>query len=214
MKMNDKKTGMFELRYTIWDGTDQVYRLSEGRTRLGRTSQNDLQIDELTISDQHCEFEVKEGKVFVRDVGSFSGTFLDGKLIEEAEVHSGQVLNLGSFSIHISSIATYSKRDEKRKDDIMLPQLLSDGTYSCQMHLNQRANFECKTCYTLFCEACFSRTGQHLEEVSCPKCNKILHHIDWSKMHVKKGDVMKELLPKGMKKALDYWTKFRSQKEK
>lgn len=204
-----------QLRFTLWDGTEQIHRLVEGKIRLGRTSQNDLQIDELAISAQHCEFDVQKEKIIVRDIGSSSGTFLDGKLIEEAEVHSGQMLNLGSFSIHIESVTTSSKVDSHMMQNALSsPHRLSDGTYSCQSHLTHRASFECASCYTLFCEACFVKIIHSLDKIPCPRCDEILRPIDWSDMNRSREDRMMDLLPKGVKKAIDYWAKFRAWEKK
>jgi len=50
---------MLELRFHTWDGKVETHLLKEGRTRVGRVSQNDLQIDDLALSGLRNCFSVK-----------------------------------------------------------------------------------------------------------------------------------------------------------
>ncbi len=49
---------MIKLRYSTWDGKVHLRVLAEGRTSLGRTVENDVVVDDLSVSGRHCEFEV------------------------------------------------------------------------------------------------------------------------------------------------------------
>ena len=60
-----------------------------------------------TISGQHCEFYVRGGRFFLRDMGSANHTCLNGRRINgEAEVSSGSIVRLGEveFSVEIMPI--------------------------------------------------------------------------------------------------------------
>jgi len=49
------------------------------------------------VSRHHCRFEVKDGKVYVKDLGSENGTYVDGNRLngESVELKDNSVLNLG-----------------------------------------------------------------------------------------------------------------------
>lgn len=198
---------MLELIFHTWDGKIETYILKEGRTRVGRVSQNDLQIDDLALSAHHCEFLVEGNEVTVRDVDSASGTFLDGELIEEAKVVSGQVINLGVFSIETREVSESPTRSPNAQR-LALPVQLEDGTYSCQSHTANRAEYECENCFALFCADCFQGSSIDRVGLQCPRCEQSLKVVDWSGMGRTKQDVVKGILPASVKRTLDYWQKY------
>lgn len=203
---------MIKLRYSTWDGKVHLRELAKGRTSLGRTAENDIAVDDLSVSGRHCEFEVSGDKVIVRDLDSAGGTFLDGCLVEEAQVFPGQILNLGTFAIRIE--AAGADRSERMPAEGMpdLPAQLEDGTYSCMQHQGTRAEFECDRCYALFCSECFSGKGMDAGGTICPSCSRELRVLDWSGMERTRGDVVKDLLPEEVKKVLQHWKGFRREK--
>ena len=88
--------------YTTFDGVVHTHELKPGRTRVGRTPDNDLQIDELEISIHHCELHLDKSTLTVKDLGSTSGIFVDGQPTREATLSPGQVLCLGTFMVSVS----------------------------------------------------------------------------------------------------------------
>ncbi|MBT5709315.1 MAG: FHA domain-containing protein [Verrucomicrobia bacterium] len=198
---------MLELRFHTWDGKPETYRLREGRTRVGRVSQNDLQIDDLALSAHHCEFLVSGNEVILKDVDSASGTFLDGELIEEAKVVSGQVINLGIFSIEAHAVSE-TPVESRNAQSLALPVQLEDGTYSCQSHTVNRAEYECENCFALFCSKCFQGSLTDRVALHCPRCEQALKAVDWSGMGRTRQDVVKGILPDSVKRTLNYWQKY------
>lgn len=200
---------MLELKFHTWDDKTHTYPLKEGRTRVGRTSQNDLQIDDLALSAHHCEFQVTESEVIVRDLDSASGTFLDGELIKEIKVSAGQVINLGTFSVEVRDASEGPNRIPNVAP-LAPPVQLVDGSYSCQSHTGKRAEYECESCFALFCSDCFQGVSSDRSVWGCPRCGQSLTAVDWSGMERTKEDVVMELVPDGVKRALDYWQRYRS----
>ena len=202
---------MIKLRYSTWDGKVHLRGLPKGRTSLGRTAENDVAVDDLSVSARHCEFEVLEDKVIVRDLDSAGGTFLDGHLVEESQVFPGQTLNLGTFAIRIEASET-ERRMTAEEGMTALPALLEDGTYSCMRHRETRAEFECDRCYALFCGECFPGKETDAKSPICLWCRRELRVLDWSGMERTRGDVVKDLLPEEVKKVLRHWKAFRRKK--
>lgn len=196
-----------QLEYMTWDGVPHIFVLEEGVTRIGRTPENDLQIDDLALSARHCRIEVTGESVLVRDEESSGGTFLDGEWIKEAPLSAGQILNLGTFTVNVCACPGLA--GEVTSIGMIKPRLpvqLSDGSYSCQTHSEERAEFECEACFVLFCSDCLDEALQGPDAVlCCPRCRRAAKAIDWSGLEQTKRDVVFGLLPEGVQKAIKYW---------
>ncbi len=68
-------------------------------TRAGRHPESDIFLDDITVSRRHAEF-VAQGRDFVvRDVGSLNGTYLNRERIEQAQLTSGDEVQIGKFKL-------------------------------------------------------------------------------------------------------------------
>jgi diguanylate cyclase (GGDEF)-like protein len=60
-----------------------MLRLTEGTLRLGRSSENELQLPVMSVSRHHASIEVRPGgQVLLTDMGSTNGTFRNGRRLE------------------------------------------------------------------------------------------------------------------------------------
>src|SRR5215510_6771058 len=85
------------MRYklTSTDG-GQHFELREGAALvIGRAPTSDIPIFDPTISRRHAEVRVEDQGVFVRDLGSSNGTFLNGLKIESSPLRLGDVVTFG-----------------------------------------------------------------------------------------------------------------------
>src|SRR5437660_5689093 len=79
-------------------GTQEIL-LKPGANRLGRSEQNDLPINDPTVSGFHCEIAFEQDTVIVRDLGSTNGTFINSVPIRQAILEPGQTLRLGNVEL-------------------------------------------------------------------------------------------------------------------
>jgi adenylate cyclase len=94
------RTSIFKLTYS--DGSEtQMFLLPEGETLAGRSQTCNLVIKDPSASRRHARFEVKEGRCFVEDLGSSSGTCKNGEFITRAELRDGDVLSLGQMQFTV-----------------------------------------------------------------------------------------------------------------
>ena len=77
--------------------------LRPGRNSLGRSEENDFQIEHSSVSSLHCQIEVSGSTATLKDLGSTNGTFVEGQLIEEARLRSGQVFSLGDVRVRFEA---------------------------------------------------------------------------------------------------------------
>jgi two-component system, NtrC family, sensor kinase len=76
----------------------RALRIREGISYLGRSLDNDIRIEDKTISRKHLKIDSTRGKLFVTDLSSRNGTFCDGKYAipgHEVEVKEGVPLAIG-----------------------------------------------------------------------------------------------------------------------
>ena len=58
--------------------------LTRERTTFGRRHYNDIVVDHLAVSGEHAAFVLRAGQVWVEDLQSANGTFLNGKAVVQA----------------------------------------------------------------------------------------------------------------------------------
>jgi EAL domain-containing protein (putative c-di-GMP-specific phosphodiesterase class I) len=64
---------------------------------IGRSSSNELTISDLTVSGHHAELLLVDSDLFIRDLNSTNGTFLNGRRIRNLTgMKSGDVIHFGS----------------------------------------------------------------------------------------------------------------------
>ena len=75
------------------------FMLDTDVTRAGRHPESDIFLDDITVSRRHAEFTRRDRGYLVRDVGSLNGTYLNRERIEEAELASGDEVQIGKFKL-------------------------------------------------------------------------------------------------------------------
>jgi pSer/pThr/pTyr-binding forkhead associated (FHA) protein len=72
--------------------------ISQFPTVIGRSPKADLTLENRWISRLHCIIEADDDQVYVRDLGSANGTFLNDLQISRAKLHTGDKLSIGVFT--------------------------------------------------------------------------------------------------------------------
>ncbi len=75
------------------------FTLESGKTTIGRHPDSDIFLDDVTVSRRHAEVHHDGGGFAVNDVGSLNGTYLNRERIEQADLHSGDELQVGKFRL-------------------------------------------------------------------------------------------------------------------
>ncbi|HEY4573861.1 MAG TPA: FHA domain-containing protein, partial [Thermoanaerobaculia bacterium] len=95
-----KAHSMLRLRY-IANGEDRVVPLAGGRTRLGRGSDNDVVLSDVSVSRYHAEI-LREGSGWlVHDLKSTNGVEVNRVPVEKAPLRAGDLLTIGSFELRL-----------------------------------------------------------------------------------------------------------------
>ena len=74
--------------------------LQKDRTTLGRSLDNDIVLENMVVSGHHCVFELRGlAEVFIEDLRSTNGTYIDGKMVKRQRLRDGDVIAIGNFRV-------------------------------------------------------------------------------------------------------------------
>ena len=88
------------LAITRGPGAGQVFALSEtSATSIGRSRANDIQVEDVSISGQHCRVRPEDGRFVVHDLRSTNGTLVNEKKVSRHVLEEGDVIGIGETSL-------------------------------------------------------------------------------------------------------------------
>lgn len=74
-------------------------QLTKDRTTLGRRPYNDVVIDNLAVSGEHAVLQMSGSDVFLEDLNSTNGTYVNGKAIKKQQLQGGDTIEIGKYKI-------------------------------------------------------------------------------------------------------------------
>jgi len=97
---NDGLTGPVGRVIVVTEGrTTQELPLSVGRVIIGRTADNDIQVDSRFVSRHHCQIITgAEGSV-IEDLNSTNGIFVQGRRVRRYNLNDGDIVVIGKHEI-------------------------------------------------------------------------------------------------------------------
>jgi pSer/pThr/pTyr-binding forkhead associated (FHA) protein len=88
-----------------WIGKPLAFELAPGLNRIGRNPTNEFRVADASISSFHCEISLApDNTVYVRDLASTNGTYIDGVQAVDGELRPGQILRLGTVEFTLARV--------------------------------------------------------------------------------------------------------------
>ena len=147
--------------------------LKPGLNRVGRHPSNDIQLDDPSVSSFHCELNVAEIGVGVKDLGSTNGTFLNQKQISKGFVNREDLLTVGGVDCVVELEDVNITLPELPRVEAPCAAFLEDGSPACFTHRETVANLRCTRCENWWCNDCVrvlkKLNGEFLN--FCPECS-------------------------------------------
>lgn len=103
-----QKVSTLVLKAIGYESIEHRIELPEGvEVTVGRNGKADIILDskDQKLSGVHCAMKLESGKIYVRDMGSKNGTFVNGipiKQMGRVAVHKGETIRMGSYEYRIS----------------------------------------------------------------------------------------------------------------
>ncbi|MBI3484633.1 MAG: FHA domain-containing protein [Acidobacteria bacterium] len=66
---------------------------------IGRTPDNDIQIDNLAVSTHHAKIEFGADQLMIEDLNSLNGTFVNNQRVQQATLRHGDTVTIGKHEI-------------------------------------------------------------------------------------------------------------------
>lgn len=105
-------------------------QLTKDKTSLGRRPYNDIVIDNLAISGEHAVLEMQGSQVFLEDLDSTNGTYVNGKAAKRLLLQHGDIIDVGKYKIKFddrSDAAVAGVAPAKPNDAPVAPMALIKG---------------------------------------------------------------------------------------
>ena len=159
----------------------RLIELKLGANRIGRHPDNEFTIEHSTISSVHCEMVLKDSGVFLRDLESTNGTYVNGEKVREIQLAPGQIVRLGDVELLVESTDAKIAIPAFYNPDIVAPPVVrKDGSLECARHDGVAVTHQCTACKEFMCEACVHRLrrkgGKKMLSL-CPICSGAVETI-------------------------------------
>ena len=101
----EQKLELEKYRLTLLDGPDEERTVEcEGRkTTIGSSPDNDVVVDDPSVSRVHARLEVDENGYLLRDEDSKNGTYIDGYRLREVFLNDGAVFRVGKTQLRFDT---------------------------------------------------------------------------------------------------------------
>jgi hypothetical protein len=77
----------------------ESFRPTGERTRIGRSPDCDIFLDDVTVSRNHAVLVERDGGFVVEDQGSLNGTFVNRRRIDTQRLENGDELQIGKYRL-------------------------------------------------------------------------------------------------------------------
>jgi pSer/pThr/pTyr-binding forkhead associated (FHA) protein len=82
--------------------TGKTWLLPNGGTTIGRDPSNDIVLDDITVSRNHCDIELSGDQLVLIDLGSTNGTYVNDKRADRHQLAPGDRLLVGKFHLVVA----------------------------------------------------------------------------------------------------------------
>jgi pSer/pThr/pTyr-binding forkhead associated (FHA) protein len=79
-------------------GAGSRFLLDAAETKIGRDVNNEIHLDDITVSRSHALI-TKNGGYRIKDLGSLNGTYLNAIAVRDAQIQSGDEIQIGKFHL-------------------------------------------------------------------------------------------------------------------
>ena len=119
------------MRLTVYFPEDSptTHEFVGSRLTVGRLGDNDVALDEASVSSRHAEIQVHDDSAVLRDLGSTNGTFLNGdKVSAELPLKEGDEIFFGNVrSVFMEPVAAAPEAPAAGVTESAVPSLSAAG---------------------------------------------------------------------------------------
>lgn len=98
-KAEQHPVGTPALRVLSGPYAGEAFRMGQGSFTLGRDPKCDIFLSNMTVSRHHATIDIDADGARIVDAGSLNGTWVDGEVVDEAELSQGSRVQIGTFDM-------------------------------------------------------------------------------------------------------------------
>ena len=90
----------------------ETFELNASTITIGRDPSNSVFLNDMTVSRHHANLDlssVSNGFASIKDLGSLNGTWVDGAIVNEANLKDGSTIQIGTFRMVFHANARKSR---------------------------------------------------------------------------------------------------------
>lgn len=91
---------MPELIIKLGDTVVQRYPVEKEVISIGRAKDNDIVVENLSVSRNHARIRLEDGRYSLVDLNSANGSFINGNKISQAELANDDIISIGKHKLH------------------------------------------------------------------------------------------------------------------
>ena len=89
------------------DGNETRYPITRTIWRIGRSKNNELTLDDTSLSRRHAEIHRNNNGTFdIIDMNSMNGVYINNEKVGKAELHEGDIVEIGDIILHFTQLAS------------------------------------------------------------------------------------------------------------
>ncbi len=96
-------------------------------TSIGRDTINDICLEDASISSKHAVLEIKQGRVFLTDLSSTNGSFVNGEKVQIQEVRHDDQITIGLVKASLYMPLNKAQRTKRQRPATVITQKKSLG---------------------------------------------------------------------------------------
>ena len=94
-----KEEGYAELVIVRGPYAGERFVLDIPEVTLGRDPKCEVFLNDRTVSRRHAHISIQGGRTTIEDLGSLNGTWVDGAIVAQSELHHGSSIQIGTFKM-------------------------------------------------------------------------------------------------------------------
>lgn len=79
-------------------GVGSRFLLDSNQTKIGRDSNNQIELNDITVSRSHAMITKNNG-YSIKDLGSLNGTYLNAVAVRESQISAGDEIQIGKYHL-------------------------------------------------------------------------------------------------------------------
>jgi pSer/pThr/pTyr-binding forkhead associated (FHA) protein len=78
-------------------GVGGRFLLDSDSTKIGRDINNEICLDDITVSRSHALISKINGQYWIKDLGSLNGTYLNAISVKDVQIKTGDEIQIGKY---------------------------------------------------------------------------------------------------------------------